>query len=332
MQAPTSRSSRPRNGSRWARSRASRSAPTGPGKTYWRLCARAWMRDSPDLRGELRSDTGVGAGWRRPPSAVRSFHAPSRPHRRRRAARRRHRPRPPDGGRGRARPDRLPRRAVRRVALAALLQRRRRRPPGRLVHGGARARAGAGPGRGRRRARADRRPRRVYPRAGPAARRGRVRGRRRLAGPRDRHRAARTPVRARDRRGRRDVHRHRAPREPADDPGLPRLRLRRRGRVASGRAVRRAARRARGGGASALRGARRGRRRGRRLPCPATRVGRGHRRLEPRGLGRRRRAAQPARGRLPGPALGRAPARGRRSAAFRPTARSPTSQSPWSWP
>ena len=133
---------------------------------------------------------------------------------------------------------RLPRRAVGRVALAAVLQRRRRPPPGRLVHGGARAGARARPHRRRRRARADRRPRRVHPRAGPAARRSRVRGRRRLAGPRHRHGAARAPVRARDRRGHRDVHRHRAARQPPDDPGLPRLRLRRRGRVASGRADR----------------------------------------------------------------------------------------------
>ena len=48
---------------------------------------------------------GWGPDGARPPSAVRSLHAPSRPHRRRRAARRRHRPRPPDGGRGRARAD-----------------------------------------------------------------------------------------------------------------------------------------------------------------------------------------------------------------------------------
>ena len=57
-----------------------------------------------------------------------------------------------------------------------------------VVHGGARARAGPRPGRGRRRAGADRRPRRVHPRAAPGPRRGRVRGRRRLAGPRDRAR------------------------------------------------------------------------------------------------------------------------------------------------
>ena len=57
------------------------------------------------------------------------------------------------------------------------------------------------PGRGHRRAGADRRPRGVRPRADPAARRGGLRGRRRLAGPRDRHDPARPPRRAGDRQG-----------------------------------------------------------------------------------------------------------------------------------
>ena len=147
-----------------------------------------------------------GAGRRRP---VRSAFMPAaRPHRRRRAARRRHRPRPPDGRRATspscARCSTGCRSSRAGCASSAPAPTSHRAA---LVHG--RARAGARP-RARRRRRRRRSGSSPTPRTcarRPAARRGRVRGRRRLAGPRDRHGAARAPVRARDRRR----HRRRSP-------------------------------------------------------------------------------------------------------------------------
>ena len=128
----------------------------------------------------------------------------------------------PVDARGRAPPARLPRFAVGRVALVSLLQRRRQ--PRR---GGAQRR-GAG-----------RRP--VAARAaGPegtvvghgtyicgAARPGggRLRGRRRLARPRDRHRPARASRACRVARGHRDVHGDRPGVQPPHAPGVPRLRV-----------------------------------------------------------------------------------------------------------
>ena len=70
--------------------------------------------------------------------------------------------------------------------------------------------------------------RRLLPRSGSSrSRRSRLRGRRRAAGPRHRHAAARAPGRHRPRAGHRDLRRLRARRQPAHARRVPRLGLRR---------------------------------------------------------------------------------------------------------
>ena len=105
---------------------------------------------------------------------------------------------------------------------------------GRRVRGARRPARGLRADRHHRRRGARRRPRRVRARAaGPG--RGRVRGRRRDAGPRARDGADRAPRAGRRRARRHDVHRDRAAREPAHDQRLPRVGLPGRGARVAGR-------------------------------------------------------------------------------------------------